>query len=108
MMRSKEEMRREIWRLALVWGGLVSLGAAEFAASFLPLPRSLRPLLLILAGLMVLLVADGFMEVRKGPSIVRAFAVAALFWLLVLLGLGSVDPLTRTDFPLKELLRTDR
>jgi hypothetical protein len=71
----------------------------ELTASFLPLPRSLRPLLLIPAGLMVVLVAVSFMEVRRGPVIVRAFAGAALFWLLVLLGLGSVDPLTRIDFP---------
>ena len=97
-MRSKESLRREIGRLAAVWGVLVLLGAAEFAASFLPLPHSLRPLLLLLAGLMVLLVGVGFMEVRNGPPIVRAFAVAALFWLLLLLGLGSVDPLTRTEF----------
>jgi hypothetical protein len=29
----------------------------------------------------------------------RAFALGALFWLLILLGLGSADPLTRTDYP---------
>jgi hypothetical protein len=25
-----------------------------------------------------------------------------MFWLIVLLGLGSVDPLTRTDFPVDQ------
>ena len=30
--------------------------------------------------------------------LVRAFAVAAMLWLLVLLSLGSADPLTRTEF----------
>jgi hypothetical protein len=29
---------------------------------------------------------------------VRAFAVAAVFWLIVLLGLGSIDALTRTHY----------
>ena len=38
------------------------------------------------------------MEVKRGVVLVRAFAVAAIFWLLVLLGLGSVDALTRTDY----------
>jgi hypothetical protein len=27
----------------------------------------------------------------------RDFAIAGFFWLIVLLGLGSIDPLTRTD-----------
>jgi cytochrome c oxidase subunit IV len=74
------------------------LGGAEFAASFLPLSRAWRPLLMIPAALMVLGVAVGFMEVRRGPALVRAFAVAAVLWLLILLGLGSVDPLTRSDY----------
>jgi hypothetical protein len=47
---------------------------------------------------MIVTVAVGFMEVKRGIVLVRVFAVAALFWLLVLLGLGSVDPLTRTDY----------
>ena len=93
------KVRREMSRLAAAWGVLILLGAAEFASCFLPLPRAWRPLLMIPAALMVLMVAISFMEVRRGPAIVRAFAVAALFWLLILLGLGSVDPLTRTDFP---------
>jgi hypothetical protein len=46
--------------------------------------------------LMVLVVSIGFMEVKKGPVIVRAFAVAAMFWLFVLLVLGSADPLSQT------------
>lgn len=38
------------------------------------------------------------LELDRGPSIVRTFAIAAMFWLMVLLGLGSADPLTRTDY----------
>ena len=84
--------------LLLAWLMLLVLGSVEFAASYLPLARGLRPLVMIPGVLMVLTVAIGFMEVRRGPVLVRAFTVAAMFWLFVLLGLGSVDPLTRTDY----------
>ena len=81
-----------------IWLLLLVLGGAEFAASYLPLPRGLRPLVILPGVVMVATVAIGFMEVKRGFVLVRAFAVAALFWLLVLLGLGSADPLTRTDY----------
>ena len=84
--------------LLRTWILLLVLGAAEFGASFLPLPRSLRPLVMIPGVLMIILVAVRFMEVRKGPALIRAFAVAAMFWLFVLLALGSIDPLTRKDY----------
>ncbi|MBV9757335.1 MAG: hypothetical protein JO047_09800, partial [Alphaproteobacteria bacterium] len=48
---------------------------------------------------MVLLVGFFFMRVRQAGRLARFFALAALFWLLVLLGLGSIDPMTRTVFP---------
>ena len=91
-------MSRELWRLLRIWLLLLLLGTAEFGASFLALPSGLRPLLMLLAGLMILTVAVGFMDVKRGVVLVRAFAVVAMFWLLVLLGLGSVDALTRTDY----------
>jgi hypothetical protein len=84
-------------RVLLAWGLLIFLGGIEYFASYLPLDRSLRPLIMVPAVLMVLVVAIALMEVRKGAVIVRAFAVAAMFWLLVLLALGSADPLTRTN-----------
>lgn len=73
--------------------------AIEFGASFLPLERSARPLVLVPAVLMVGAVAMLFMQIGRGPTIVRLFAVAGLLWLSILLGLGSLDPLTRTDYP---------
>ena len=54
--------------------------------------------MLIPAVLMVGTVGTMFMEVGRGPEIVRLFAVAALLWLTILLGLGSLDPMTRTDY----------
>ena len=86
---------RRLW-LTLVL--LLVLLGIEFGASFLPLDRAARPLLLIPAVLMVGVVGTVFMEVRRGPEIVRLFATAALLWLTILLGLGSLDPMTRTDY----------
>ena len=88
----------EFARLLLSLIILILLGAAEFAASFLPMSRSLRPFVMFPGVLMIAIVAVSFMEVRKGLTIVRGFAVAALFWLIVLLGLGSADALTRTNY----------
>ena len=99
MTRHEEQsMRGPLLRLVRTWILLVGLGAAEFGASFLPLPRGFRPLVMLPGVLMIVTVAVGFMEVRRGVVLVRAFAVAGMFWLLVLLGLGSVDALTRTDY----------
>jgi hypothetical protein len=91
-------MKPGILRLLLMWGLLILLGSTELAASYLPIARSWRPLIMIPGVLMVLVVSIAFMEVKKGPVIVRAFAVGALFWLFVLLALGSADPFTRTNY----------
>jgi cytochrome c oxidase subunit IV len=91
-------MTPRFFRLLLAWVLLMILLAVEFGASFLPLGRSARPLVLVPAVLMVGTVGTLFMQIGRGPTIVRLFAVAALLWLTVLLGLGSLDPLTRTDY----------
>src|ERR1700684_539526 len=88
----------ETRRLTGLWLALLVLGGVEFGLSFLPLGRLARPLVMLPAIPMIVVVAVGFMNVTKGPAIVRAFAVAALFWLLILLGLGSIDALTRIDY----------
>ncbi len=36
-----------------------------------------------------------FMRGYRAPIIARGFAVAAMFWLIVLLGLGTMDIVTR-------------
>ena len=88
----------ETGHLVVLWLTLLALGAIELGLSFLPWEPGARPLVILPAMAMIVVVAVGFMNVTKGPTIVRAFAIAALFWLLVLLGLGSVDVLTRIDF----------
>jgi cytochrome c oxidase subunit IV len=97
----KEHLRRLVW----TWVVLLVLLAGEFGGSFLPLDPSLRPLLLVPAALMVAAVATMFMQIGRGPVLVRVFAAAGLLWLSILLGLGSVDPLTRTDYTLSTHVR---
>jgi len=94
-------MSQRFRSLLLAWVLLMVLLAIEFGTSFLPLDRSARPLVLIPAVLMVAVVGTIFMEVGRGPEIVRLFAVAALLWLSMLLGLGSLDPMTRIDYPVQ-------
>jgi len=91
-------MSQRFRRLLLAWMLLLVLLAIEFGASFLPLDRSARPLVLIPAVLMVGVAGTIFMEVGRGPEIIRLFAVAALLWLSILLGLGSLDPMTRIEY----------
>ena len=88
-------MNQRLRGLLWAWVLLMVLLAIEFGASFLPLDRSARPLILIPAVLMVWVVGTVFMEVGQGPEIVRLFAVAGLLWLSFQLGLGSLDPMTR-------------
>jgi cytochrome c oxidase subunit 4 len=48
-----------------------------------------------IAAIKAALIAWFFMHVREGSGLVRLFAVAALFWVLILFGLGLSDWLTR-------------
>jgi len=92
-------MTRVLRRLAIAWVLLLVLLALQLGLTFLPLPREARPLILVPAALMAAIVAVAFMQIDRGPAIVRVFAAAGLLWLVFLLGLGSLDPLTRTDYP---------
>ena len=91
-------MSRVHRQLLYGWLGLLALVAIEFGASILPLPRGLRPALMLPALAMVAVVGVAFMRAKRGPSIVRVFAFAGLFWLTILLGLGMMDPLTRAVY----------
>jgi cytochrome c oxidase subunit IV len=91
-------MRQRFRQLMAAFVLLLLLLAIEVGLTFLPLEASARPLVLIPAVLMVLVVGIVFMEVGQGPGIVRLFAAAGLFWLTILLGLGSLDPLTRVMY----------
>lgn len=90
---------RPFLRPMLAWIVLVVLWEIEFYCSYLKFDRSLRPILVLPAILMAAVVAIAFMRVRSGPALIRGFAIAGLFWLTVLLGLGTADPLTRAIYP---------
>jgi cytochrome c oxidase subunit 4 len=85
-------------RLLIAWVLLLGLLGIEFGVAMLSFAPWLRALILLPAMAMAVIVGVVFMEVGRGPVVARGFAVAGLFWLLVLLGLGSMDPLTRTDY----------
>jgi caa(3)-type oxidase subunit IV len=85
-------------RLLLGWIALILLWGLEFGVSFTDMPPSLRPVLLVVASVMLGFVAVFFMHLGGGPILVRGFAVMAIFWMIVLIGLGSMDPLTRTQY----------
>ncbi|HUB50421.1 MAG TPA: hypothetical protein VMB73_36090 [Acetobacteraceae bacterium] len=91
-------MNKILRRLIYGWVSLLVLVAIEFAGSHVALPRYLRPILMLPALAMVAVVGLVFMRVATGPSVVRTFAMASLFWLLILLGLGMMDPLTRAIY----------
>jgi hypothetical protein len=48
---------------------------------------------------MVIIVSMTFMRLARAPDVASAFALAGVFWLAVLMGLGSLDPATRHDMP---------
>jgi hypothetical protein len=92
-------MRRELTRLGMVWVLLMAIAGGEFLLSGRHIPMVSRPVLLGFALVMVFLVGLFFMRLYAAPTIAKGFAVAAMFWLIVLFGLGSMDALTRDWYP---------
>jgi cytochrome c oxidase subunit IV len=85
-------------RLLLAWIALILLWGLEFGISFIQMPPSIRPVILLVAFAMLAVVAVFFMHLGSGPTVVRGFAVAGVFWMIVLIGLGSMDPMTRVQY----------
>jgi caa(3)-type oxidase subunit IV len=82
--------------LVLAWIGLLILLAAEVCATRLFGWGNTAPFFgLLMAGI----VAATFMHVGEGPGLIRMIAAVAVFWLIIILGLGSLDALTRMDYP---------
>ena len=75
------------WILLLLLLGL-EVGATLLHAGWLALG---------VAPVMVGVVAFRFMHVGRQSTLSRIFALAGLFWLAVLLGLGSIDFVVRRD-----------
>lgn len=91
-------MTAAIVRLFAVASLMLALLAAELAATFV-FPGWGRGGIAIVAATMVCVAAFGFMDLRREGATVWLFAAAAVLWLVILLGLGSLDPLTRTLYP---------
>jgi cytochrome c oxidase subunit 4 len=95
-------MYRDILRgPMIVWLVLALLLVVELLATLM---HSVMPPLPI-GIIMACVVAVCFMNLRRSSPLSRIFAVAGVFWLLVLLGLGTMDPLTRTDYPVVRATR---
>jgi len=94
-------MMRIVRPIAFVWLALALLMALELGGAFLHAGHVFGGFLLVPAGVMVLLVGFFFMRVQRSGGLAPFFALAALFWLLVLLGLDSMDAMTRTDYPVQ-------
>ena len=59
----------------------------------------------LLGPLMIGMVAFLFMDLGRASALSRIFALAGLFWLVILVGLTSVDFLARHDYPTPMLTR---
>jgi len=88
-------MTRGIIRLTLVWILLFAIAGGEYLVSTIRMPQAVRPVILVFAVAMVAVIAFFFMHLNRMPVLAKGFAVAAIFWLIVLFGIGMMDPLTR-------------
>ena len=82
-----------LWAL-LTWIGLLLLLGMEFVAAYLPAVRGAAPFVGI--G-MAVVVALTFMRLGGNRGLPAIFALAGVFWLFVILGLGGLDSFTRHD-----------
>jgi cytochrome c oxidase subunit 4 len=85
---------KTVWRC---WGALMLLLALTTGVAFVSLGTLNLFVALAIAvtkGLLVLLV---FMELKASAGLVRVFAAAGFFWLLIMIGLTSADYTHRTD-----------
>jgi cytochrome c oxidase subunit 4 len=88
------------WRpsnsLILCWVALMVLLALTVTLAYQPLGALNFVVALAIATAKTALVMVIFMELGSRPGLVRAFAGAGFFWLMILLWLGLVDFVTRS------------
>ena len=85
---------RTVW---LCWAALMLLLAATTAIAFVPLGSLNLGISLAIAAAKALLVLLLFMELRASSALVRVFAAAGFFWLLIMITLTAADYTHRTD-----------
>jgi cytochrome c oxidase subunit IV len=79
------------------WIALMLLLAATTALAFVPLGSANLFISLGIAAAKALLVLLLFMELKASGGLVRAFAAAGFFWLMIMLALTTADYTHRTD-----------
>jgi cytochrome c oxidase subunit 4 len=79
------------------WIALMLLLAATTASAFIPLGSLNLPISLTIAVIKALIVLIFFMELRGSRALVRSFAAAGFFWLLIMITLTGADYWHRTD-----------
>jgi cytochrome c oxidase subunit IV len=85
---------RAIWRC---WAALVLLLALTTGLAFVSLGVAQLGVSLAIACTKALLVLLLFMELKASSGLVRVFACAGFFWLLIMIALTSADYTHRTD-----------
>jgi cytochrome c oxidase subunit IV len=83
-----------IWRC---WLALILLLSATTASAFVPLGNFNLPVSLAIAVAKAVIVLLFFMELRGSKALVRSFAAAGFFWLLIMIALTGADYWHRTD-----------
>ncbi len=79
------------------WAALMGLLVLTTGLAFVPLGTANLFVSLAIAITKASLVLLVFMELRASSGLVRVFACAGFFWLLILIGLTSADYTHRTD-----------
>ena len=82
-------------RVLLPWLALMALLGLEIGAALLHMGTAAA----VMAPVMIAIVAGMFMRIGGETPLSRVFAIAGLFWLAILIGLGSLDFLARKDVP---------
>lgn len=77
------------------WAALLALVAANLAVAYAPLGAANPAIALAIAAAQALIVALALMKLRRAAAMSRIFAIAGLFWLLLLFGLSLTDYATR-------------
>ncbi|CAM5332713.1 hypothetical protein AFEL58S_00953 [Afipia felis] len=87
------------WRpsngLIACWAALMALLALTVTLAYQPLGAFNFVVALCIALIKTTLVMTVFIELGERPGLVRVFAAAGFFWLMILLWLGLMDFVTR-------------
>jgi len=80
--------------IVLVWLGLLIIVGLQFILAHYAVSRAIVP---FTGVAMAVIVALTFMRLSSSKGLVPIFALAGVFWLLVMFGLAGLDPFTRHD-----------